>query len=169
MTTTLTKRSNGYKLWNERLTGETIEHGQVIQFYNAVYPLSQGYPAGGKTTSLTDDEAAELVEAYEDRVENGDGGCLIPEKGAARGREWLTKYAKRLQMPDVDYSTITHFRLYGVYVYDANQYRVSAAPQYSAHFADGSVLVYAPTPWQASSFGSAQQYPDWFWLKEGGR
>ena len=149
MTSTQTL-SKPAKTWSERLlANEEITHGHVIQFYNLVAPLAEGYPAGGKSSNLTADEAERIMEEFDTRVRRGDGGPRIPAAGAARGIDWLVKYAVKLGMPDVDYRTITGFRLVGASCQSYNGFRAQFAPTYRCFFVDGSELDYSPTAWQA--------------------
>lgn len=161
MTTTQTL-SKAASTWADRLlrSNTEIAHGHVNQFKNLVAPLAAGYAAGGHKSSLTASEAEMLMESFEERVAR-DGGPAIPAEGAARGRDWLVKYAVKLGMPDVDYSTITRFTLCGALVVDQGRYRPWTAPTYRCYFADGSELDYSPTAWQAGGSGGC----DYRWNK----
>lgn len=143
------------KTWNARLDTGTLTKGQIGQVVQAIYPMAAGYSPGGKRTNLTESEA----EAIYTRIEQGD--IRVTEEQARQGRDWLSRYWKRLHMPEMDYATITHFRFAGA---ECSGYR-TFAPIYWAYFPDGRVLAYIPTAWQSQAWNGAPDLPTWWFIK----
>lgn len=142
-----------YKVWCDRIDNdERWGYGIIRQWTNAVYPLGEYGHRGGHRTNLTEDEALDLLERFEVRVDRIDGGPLVYPEQAEIGRNWLASKGVRFGLPrDVDYHAISHFRLEGVATVYETRWSVQCAPEYRAFWLDGRELAYHATPWQAGS------------------
>jgi hypothetical protein len=146
--------SRMYRPWLERVTGPVMTEGHIRQFRHAIVPLAHDYPAGGQQLTMTYDEASDIVEAFKARV-RVDGGPLVTEEQAEKGRRWLTGQQRRLGLPDVDYGNIDRFRFEAVHIdWEGTNYRMSTAPVYRAFWLDGTEFVYWATPWTARAYGN---------------
>lgn len=148
--------SRMYRPWLERVTAPVMSEGHIRQFRLAIYPRAFGYPAGGHDLTLTDDEVRRIVAAFRERVKD-DGGPLVTEQQAEKGRRWLAYDPKRYGLPvDVDYRDITHFRFEAVHhdVEGDSHWRMSTAPIYRAFWENGDQLTYWCTPWTARAYGN---------------
>jgi hypothetical protein len=148
--------SRMYPVWLERVQADVISEGHIRQFRLAVYPRAYGYGTGGHRLTLTTDEASEIVQAFRRRVSD-DGGPLVTDEQADKGRRYLARYADRLGLPlDVSYRNIDRFRFEAVH-HDRegdDRWRMSTAPIYRAFWDDGTQLVYWCTPWTARAYGN---------------
>ncbi len=154
------KTSSGFKLWKARLEGGVVTHAQAVQFANAIYPLAQGCWPRGHRSNVTALEAPALV-IMMSRV------CpVVVERDAARGRKWLVGYHRRLGMPDLDYGSAGEFRFVDVYEHAEQFWQgntlLTCGPVYRTALGDGTVVKYAPAPWQRAAFGHAHAEQMWF-------
>lgn len=143
-----------YEQWCDRIEDERISHGHVLQLCHTVVPMAKGYAVHGRRTILRPDEARDVLSRLNTRITRGDGGPrAMPEKEQV-GRTWLTRYWKRLGLPELDFQSIDEFRLCGFHEVGRSTWRgeehVSLVPMWHASWRNGLWLNYAPGPWQGS-------------------
>jgi hypothetical protein len=144
--------SRGFKLWRDRvLHDEVWEHAKIRQWCKAIHQLNWAGVASGHASSVTPDEAGELVTMFEQRWPGRLDGPRVTEEQAEIGRNWLATKGIRMGLPrDRDYRSITHFTFVGGKVFDGG-YRPYTTPVYVGFFPDGTALRYWATPWQDRS------------------
>jgi hypothetical protein len=148
--------------WLERVEAPEMPESIVRQFKNAVAARAEGDSFGGMPTKITEADAKRIMLAFRLRVAR-DGGPLVTEAQADKGREWIARYGKRLGILEEYRTGITHFRLRGIRVIPHPTYefgRKSFAPIYRAYYADGRTMTYSPTPWTARDKAVAFTYQE---------
>lgn len=147
--------------WLERVEAHEIRESHITQLKNAVASRADGWGWGGMPTNLTEAEARQIMLAFRQRVAR-DGGPLVTESQADKGRDWIAKYGKRLGIREEYRTGITHFRLRGIRKIPP-QFpggRPGFAPIYRAYYADGRTMTYSPTPWTARAKDIAFTYDE---------
>lgn len=144
--------SRGFRLWRDRVANDDVwERAKIRQWCKAIHQLAATGDASGHRSSVTEDEAVQLVEMFEAKYPDRFDGPLVTEQQAEIGREWLaTKGVRYGLRRDIDWRTITHFRFVGVYTYDSG-YRPYSTPIYVGFLPDGTAIKYHATPWQTFS------------------
>lgn len=141
--------SRGFRLWRDRVLHDDVwEHAKIRQWCKAIYQLAYYGDAAGHRSSVTEDEANQLVNMFEARYEDRFAGPLITHEQAEIGRNWLATKGVRFGLRrDIDWRTITHFRFVDVYTYEGS-YRPYSTPVYAGFLPNGDVIRYHAVPWQ---------------------
>ena len=159
MTTTTIKQTRIFREWEKRVgpDADEISKAHIQQLYNHIYPVAQGHVSTGRRSALTEVECRKIVRMIESR----DTPLRVTETQADQGRTWLTRYSKRLGLPEHCWAVrIDHFTFAGVRVVDSNYWRTITTPIYDAHFVDGAVMRYSTGAWQSGATKLA-----WRWIK----
>lgn len=149
--------SNIKKKWMDRVCAPEMSHGLILQMQTCIVPRASGYDRAGRRFSLDQDDCADIVEAFDNRV-LWTGGPKVTDEQAEVGRRWLCSTGHRHGMPKINYHDIDHFTLVDFVTADKNSFRMIVGAVYHAHWPDGAVMRYAPMPWVNG--GGVE----WYWI-----
>lgn len=133
--------------WLERVEAHEIRESHITQLKNAIASRADGWKWGGQRTNITEAEAKRIMLTLRIRVAR-DGGPLVTEAQAQKGRDWIMAHGKRMGVREEYRTGITHFRLRGIrkIPHPIPGGRPGFAPIYRAYYADGRRMTYSPTP-----------------------
>lgn len=146
------KPSSSYKLWSERLEGDTLSRGQVTQFCNAIAAGAYGFIIGGHRTNLTAEECSKLMDQFYERGE----GYKLTSEHSEFGYQWLRDSEKRARACGVSekaLDTFKEFRFVGVKIVGINDFasRATIIPVYRV-LSDEPPVDYSWSAWQSRAY-----------------
>ncbi len=137
--------------WLERVSAPTIRKGHIQMLYQSIYPKAfDGYTWAqrGRKNSLTTEQATDIIDALMVRVAKDDGPLVEPAQ-YEQGATWLTRYGKRLGLPERFWTERPlRFRFIGCTWFDSGRDGFYL-PEYRAEYADGTLLDYHAQAWQS--------------------
>lgn len=136
-----------YRRWCKRIDSNAFTMSECRQFAQAVLPLSEDLPAGGKRTNLEPHEARALRQ----RIWNL-GGIRLDEATTKVGLDWLRRYGtKTLGIPAEAIDHFDHFTFEG----DGHK----GHPMFVLHTIHGREIEYHRVPWQAAHYDRRTSSP----------
>lgn len=131
-----------YKTWVERILSGTFTRGECNQWAQAVVPLSEDLPPGGKRTVLEPHEARGLRQLMWHR-----GGVRLHDDHTQQGLKWIKTHED--QFPEGMLDRFSHFTFQGdAYDIDTSGWRPQCIPTWRIHLQDGTMIDYTAIGWQ---------------------
>lgn len=141
-----------YRRYLDAVRGDEMPKGQIQQMYQHIYPLATWgscWAVRGKRTTLTEDDALDIVAALEART---DGGPFVTAAQCEQGANWLERYGRGLVALGYPAELVgrrpVRFRFPRCEHFDAGEYGFFL-PVYTAIYDDGTEMDYVAGAWQS--------------------
>ncbi len=158
MSNTLQLETKIGRTWYKRLTEEWIRepipYHQILAFRDVLAVANGGIASKART--LTQGDASKLEYLFEELKASPTTALAITRENDQKGRDWVrAKYRKlkRMGFPVDEVLGCECFTLAGYYQWTSGGFPRASDyfPIWRAHLADGGMVQYHTTPWQAGS------------------